>query len=281
MFVDHLAILGVGLIGGSIGLAAKVRDVAGRVVGIGRSESTLARAAAVGAIDTYTTDLASGVASADFVVICTPVDRIAADVMAVAKAAKPSAIITDAGSTKGNIVRELKGKLPPRGAKFIGSHPLAGSEKKGADHARPDLYVGRVVIITPSGDADLPAAERAERFWQALGARTLRMDPFEHDAALAVTSHLPHAAAAGLAGVTPKEWLELSAGGWRDSTRIAGGDPQLWTAIFEANREAVLDSLDRFAERMTAFRTALVNGDSETLMKWLTEAKQVRDALGS
>ena len=281
MLVDHLAILGVGLIGGSIGLAAKVRDVAGRVVGIGRSESTLARAAAVGAIDTFTTDIAAGVAAADVVVICTPVDRIAADVLTVVKAAKPTALVTDAGSTKGNIVAELKGKLPPRGAKFIGSHPLAGSEKKGPEHARPDLFVGRVVIVTPSGDEDLQAAQRIERFWQALGARVVPMDPFEHDSALAVTSHLPHAAAAGLAGVTPVEWLKLTAGGFRDCTRIAAGDPQLWTAIFEANRAAVLGALDEFAERMAAFRTALANGDSETVVKWLTEAKQVRDALGS
>ncbi|MGL6097613.1 MAG: prephenate dehydrogenase [Fimbriiglobus sp.] len=281
MLVEHLTIVGVGLLGGSVGLAAKVRDVAGRVVGVGRSEVLLARAKAVGAIDSFTTDLAAGVAAADLIVVCTPVDRVAADVIAVAAAAKPTALITDVGSTKANIVAELAGKLPPRAAKFVGSHPLAGSEKTGADHARPDLFSGRVVIVTPTGNDDLAAAKRAEEFWQALGATTVRMSPTDHDVALAITSHLPHAAAAGLAGVTPVEWLNLSAGGFRDCTRIAAGDPALWAAIFDANRGAVLAALDRFADRMAAFRAALAAGDSAAVAKWLTEAKQVRDALGS
>ena len=279
--VDHLTIVGVGLLGGSVGLAAKVRDVAGRVVGVGRSEATLARARAVGAIDTFTTDLAAGVAAADVIVVCTPVDRVANDVLAAAKAAKPTAVITDVGSTKAAIVAAVNAKLPQCGARFVGSHPLAGSEKQGADHARPDLFEGRVVVITPTGDADLAAAGRIERFWQALGATVVRMTPTDHDAALATTSHLPHAAAAGLAGVTPLDWLTLTAGGFRDTTRVAAGDPDLWAAIFEANRDAVLESLDGFASRMDEFRRALAAGDRAAVARWLAEGKRVRDALGS
>ncbi|OWK44396.1 prephenate dehydrogenase [Fimbriiglobus ruber] len=279
--VETLTVVGVGLIGGSVGLAAKTRGAARRVVGVGRDERNLARAAAVGAIDTFTSDLSVGVATADLVVVCTPVDRVGADVLAAAAAAPPRAVITDAGSTKGNIVRELAGKLPADRPTFVGSHPLAGSEKKGAAHSRADLFDDRLVIVTPTAETDLEAVSLVELFWQKLGARVVRMDPFEHDRALAVTSHLPHAAASGLAGVTPPAWLGLTAGGFRDCTRIASGDPQLWAAIFEANRDAVTAALDKFTDRMAGLRQALTAGDTAGVIQWLTEAKQVRDALGS
>ena len=281
MQLEQLTIVGVGLIGGSVGLAAKAAGLARRVVGVGRDERTLERAVALGAIDRATKDLSEAAADADLVVVCTPVDRIAADVLTAARAAPPRAIITDAGSTKGNILRELAGKLPPRGAMFIGSHPLAGSEKRGAAHGRADLFHDRLVVVTPTADTDIEALSVVELFWQRLGARVVRMDPFEHDKALAVTSHLPHAAAAGLAGVTPLEWLNLSAGGFRDTTRVAAGDPDLWAAIFAANRDEVLAATDAYLRRMGQFRAALEGRDAAALVAWLTEAKQVRDALGS
>ena len=277
----QLTIVGVGLIGGSVGLGAKARGLAGRVVGVGRDERTLARAQADGAIDTFTTDVAAGVGGADLVVVCTPVDRVAADVLAAATAAPPRGVITDVGSTKGNVVRELAGKLPPAGAMFVGSHPLAGSEKRGSANATPDLFADRVVVVTPTADTDLEAVAVVELFWNRLGARVVRMDPDEHDTALAMTSHLPHAAAGGLAAVTPAEWLPLTAGGFRDTTRIAAGDPDLWAAIFLANREAVLAAADRFAAGMAEFRTHLAAGDRDGLLRWLAAGKRVRDALGS
>lgn len=281
MAVETLCIVGVGLIGGSIGLAAKTRGVAQRVIGVGRDDRALARSITAGVIDHGTTNLAEGVARADLVVVCTPVNRIADDVATVAAAAPAHAIITDAGSTKGNIVRALQGRMPPNGATFIGSHPLAGSEKKGAAHSRGDLFVDRLVVVTPAAGQDLETASVVDLFWQSLGARVIRMDPFEHDEALASTSHLPHAVASGLAGVTPAGWLGLTAGGFRDTTRIAAGDPELWAAIFEANREAVLAALDQFTQRMAVFRTALQNHDHDALCRWLNEGKKVRDALGS
>ncbi len=281
MQIDTLTIVGVGLIGGSIGLAAKANGAANRVVGVGRDERNLARAKAIGAIDRFTTDLATGVADADLVVICTPVDRVARDVLAAAESAPKRAVITDAGSTKGNVVRDLAGKLTLDRANFIGSHPLAGSEKKGAAHSRADLFMGRLVIVTPTLETDLEAAGVVELFWQKLGATVIRMDPFEHDEALALTSHLPHAAASGLAGVTPVGILNLTAGGFRDTTRVAAGDPDLWAAIFAANRDAVLGATDQFLQRMMEFRRAVADGDHAALVRWLAEGKRVRDALGS
>jgi prephenate dehydrogenase len=276
MRVDQLTIVGVGLIGGSVGLAAKSAGLAGRVVGVGRDEPTLARAQAAGAIDTYTTAAAEAARDADLVVVCTPVDRIAADVRACAAAAPARCVLTDAGSTKARLVADLAGE--PR---FVGSHPLAGSERRGAVNGRADLFAGRVVVVTPGPTTDLEAVAVVDRFWQALGAAVVRMDPSEHDRALAFTSHLPHAAAAALAAVTPPEWLSLTAGGFRDSTRIAAGDPALWAAIFRANKDAVLAAVDRFRGRLDEFARLLDSDDGPGLERWLLDGKRVRDALGS
>jgi prephenate dehydrogenase len=281
MQVDQLTIVGVGLIGGSVGLAAKAGGLARRVVGVGRDDRNLARAEASGAIDGFTTDLSEAAKSSDLVVVCTPVDRVAKDVLQAAAVAPARCLITDVGSTKGNIVRALAGKMPAAGATFIGSHPLAGSEKRGSANSKADLFHDRVVVVTPTAETDPEATAVIDLFWRSVGARVIRMDPFEHDTALAVTSHLPHAAASALAGVTPFAWLGLTAGGFRDSTRIAAGDPDLWAAIFEANREAVLGAVDQFAERMTEFRHLLASGDGAGLTRWLADGKRVRDALGS
>jgi cyclohexadieny/prephenate dehydrogenase len=281
MRFEQLTIVGVGLIGGSVGLAAKEAGVARRVVGVGRDERTLARAVAQGAIDRAAADLAEGAADADLVVVCTPVDRVARDVLAAAAAAKPRAILTDAGSTKLGILRDVEAGLPPRGPMFVGSHPLAGSEKRGSAHGRADLFRDKLDVVTPTAKTDPEAAAVVELFWQRLGARVVRMDAAEHDKALAVTSHLPHAAAAALAGVTPPAWLGLTAGGFRDTTRVAGGDPALWAAIFQANRDETVAATDLFLDRMARFRAALVADDGAALTQWLAEGKQVRDALGS
>lgn len=279
--MEQLTIVGVGLIGGSIGLAAKRSGVARRVVGVGRDEHTLARAVALGAIDDYSSTLADAVASADLVVVCTPVDRVAADAVAAAVAAPPRAVITDAGSTKANVVREVAASLPAGSAPFVGSHPLAGSEKKGSAYSRADLFDDRLVIVTPTAETDREAVSVVELFWQSLGARVVRMDPVEHDEALATTSHLPHAVAAALASVTPIQWLTLTAGGFRDTTRIAAGDPELWAAIFEANRDAVLAATDRFSASLAAFRSAVHDNDRAAVVRWLADGKRIRDSLGT
>jgi prephenate dehydrogenase len=278
MLFEQITIVGVGLIGGSIGLATRARSAAGYVVGTGRDANNLAKAQALGAIDHGTTNLAEAVAGSDLIVVCTPVDRIASTILAAAPHCDPGAIFTDGGSTKQNIVSAVAAKLPPHLA-FVPAHPLAGSEKNGVEHARADLFENRLTILTPlEQDA---AAERVAAFWKALGCRIHVMSPEAHDQALAGTSHLPHAVAAAVSGITPIEWLPLSAGGFRDVTRIAGGDPELWTAIFRANRDAVLTALSRFTSRLDEFRRLLDTGDGAGLQRWLAEAKQVRDALGT
>ena len=238
--VQQLTVVGVGLIGGSVGLAAKARGVARRVVGVGRDGPTLERARAGGAIDAFTTELDAGVAEADIVVVCTPVGRLADDAARACRAAPPRCVVTDAGSTKAGILASVTPRLVPGGAAFVGSHPLAGSEKRGAAHGRADLFEDRVVVVTPTPETDLEAVAVVEKFWHALGATTVRLDPEAHDRALAATSHLPHAAASALAAVTPLEVLGLTAGGFRDTTRVAAGDPELWAAIFETNRGPLL-----------------------------------------
>ena len=278
MLFERITVVGVGLIGGSVGLAAKARGVAGRVVGVGRDAGTLARAVELGAIDSFTTDLAEGVSDADLVVVCTPVDTIAEMILRAAPHLRPGAIVTDGGSTKGNIVAAVEGKLP-RGVEYVPAHPLAGAEKNGVEHARADLFEGRGTILTPAAAAD--AVERVTAFWRGLGSRVVTLTPEAHDAALAKTSHLPHAVASALAGATPIDLLPLSAGGFRDVTRIAAGDPHLWGAIFEANRDCVLAALAVFTDRLSEFRKLLEAGDRAGLARWLTEGKQVRDALGS
>jgi cyclohexadieny/prephenate dehydrogenase len=278
---NTVTIVGVGLIGGSIGLAVKSRGLARQVIGVGRDARTLERAREAGVIDQAAINLEDGVASADLIVVCTPVDRIAEDVVRSARFAPRRAVITDAGSTKGNILRELQGRLSPEQALFVGSHPLAGSEKKGAVNARADLFANRLVVVTPTADTDLEAVAVVERFWRLLEARVIRMDPELHDRALATTSHLPHAVASALAGVTPVEWLPLTAGGFCDSTRIAAADPALWTAIFLANQAAVLAATEQYLQRLSAFRDALAAGNAPAIHDWLAEGKVVRDALGS
>ncbi len=301
MLFDRITIVGVGLIGGSVGLAAKARNVARCVVGTGRDPRNLAKAKLLGAIDRGTTDLADAVREADLIVVCTPVDRIAETILRAAPHCKSGAIFTDGGSTKVGIIAAVNGRLP-EGVAFVPAHPIAGSEKNGVENARADLFENRLTILTPAGlggtgilacesnraQAGMPvppkvgdAVECVSAFWQALGSRIATMSPEDHDRALASTSHLPHAVASAVAGVTPLEWLPFAAGGFRDVTRIAGGDPHLWTAIFQANRDAVLAALTQFTTRLDEFRRLLETGDGAGLGQWLAEAKQVHDALGT
>ncbi|QDU20074.1 prephenate dehydrogenase [Urbifossiella limnaea] len=279
MRFEQITIVGVGLIGGSVGLAAKAKGVAARVVGVGRDRAKLDAAVTLGAIDAGTTSLAEGVAGASLVVVCTPVDRISSTIVDAAPFAPPDALFTDAGSTKRNLHAAARAALKP-GQAFVPAHPLAGSEKAGCEHGRADLFESRVNILTPE-PGDEAAAERVATFWRALGSRVVRMTADDHDTALATTSHLPHVVAATTAGVTPPEWLQLTAGGWRDTTRIAGGDPGMWVPIFLANRDAVLAATQQFTTRLAEFRLLLEAGDGAGLGRWLAEAKQVRDALGS
>jgi prephenate dehydrogenase len=275
-----VTIIGVGLIGGSIGLALRERKLAERVIGVGRRAATLRKAKQLGIVNATTLRLEEGVAEADLVVVATPISQIVDQVCAAAPACRPGTLITDAGSTKATIVESLNGQIPDS-IRFVGSHPLAGSEKSGPEAATADLFEGRVVVVTPSRTTHNGAAEDAADFWSALGATVFLMSPEEHDAALASTSHLPHLLASLLAGATPRADLPLTATGWQDTTRIAAGDPELWTQIFLDNKRNVLKSLARFEKTMHRAKAAIERGDAKTLNRLLTEAKAIRDAVGS
>jgi prephenate dehydrogenase len=275
---DNLALVGVGFLGGSVGLAARRHGVVRRVVGTDRDPDILRRARSRGILDETFADVATAVAQADLVVVCTPVDRIAEQVLAAAPHCRPGTLLTDVGSTKAAILRALEGRLPP-GVAFVGSHPLAGSEKNGPDHADAALFEGRLVILSAAATED-DAVERAAGFWKGLGARVRVMDAEEHDRALALTSHLPHLVSSALAATVPAELLDLAATGFRDATRLAAGCSDVWAPIFLANHEALLAALKAYQDRLDRFRTALESGDRQRIAQLLIEGKE-RSARGT
>ncbi|HUG90817.1 MAG TPA: prephenate dehydrogenase/arogenate dehydrogenase family protein [Planctomycetaceae bacterium] len=278
-FATSVAVIGVGLIGGSIAAGLKRLGFTGPVIGAGRNRARLEQAHARGLIDSIADDVATAASSADLIVVSTPVDRIVEDVRAAADACHPGTLLTDAGSVKQHICRSLENALPG-GATFIGSHPLAGSEKRGFEHADAHLFEGRVCVVTPDGRTPPEALHRLKAFWRFLGMSVLEMPADEHDAALARTSHLPHVAAAALADAVPPDLYELAGTGFRDTTRIAAGSPDLWVGILLDNAESLLAALDAYAERFQDFREAVARRDAARLRQLLGVAKQNRDALG-
>lgn len=275
MHIKTLAIVGVGLIGGSIALAARRRGSAARIVGIDRQQETLDRAIREGMLDEAGTDLKAA-ACADLILFCTPVNCIAAQVIEAAAHCRPGTLLSDTGSTKAAILRDVRGRLPP-GVEFIGSHPLAGSEKHGSAYASAQLLEGRLVIVTPQSETTDNALSRIRDFWLELGARVQVMDADDHDRALSLTSHLPHLVSAALAGILPPELYELTAAGFRDTTRLAAGQPSLWSAIFQSNQTHLLSAIDRLDEQLRHFRKALLDGDWAAVESLLLQGKKVRD----
>ncbi len=271
-----VAIIGVGLIGGSIGLALRARGRARRIVGIGRNPAALDEARRLGAIDEGTTEPARGLAAAEVAVVCTPVTRIGDDIRTAAEHGPESILVTDAGSTKRRIVEAVE-RDPRSRAVFVAGHPIAGSERNGVTHARSDLFEGRVCVLTPTERTPADRLDRARAFWSMLGCRTVEIDPAAHDEALALTSHLPHAVAAALAASVPGEARALAAGAYRDGTRVAGSDAGLWTAIFRENRVPVLQALARFQDQLDQFRQALEADAENELHAWWDAARARRN----
>jgi len=277
---ENVAIVGVGLIGGSVGLALRKREMAEKVIGIGHRQVSLRIARRVGAVTNTTVDMAKGVAEADLAIVCTPVGRIVEDVRLAAKHCRRGTLITDAGSVKRSIVEALDEGLPNR-CRFLGGHPLAGSEKSGAANASAELFQGRVAVITPTKNTLAEDFDLMEEFWQDLGSMVVQMSAEEHDRALAVTSHLPHLAAAALSATIPERLFRLTGTGLRDTTRLASSDPELRLQILAANRDYVLSALEQYGAKLTAFHAALRDNDQAALNGLLTQAKKNRDALGS
>ena len=275
---DAIVIIGIGLIGGSIAAALKKRGFTGRILGVGRNPSRLEAARQAGLIDEGTTDLTAAAARGSLLIFCTPVDLIIDGVLTAAKSCHDGTLITDAGSVKGGICQALAGKLPQR-VTFIGSHPLAGSEKQGFEHADADLFDGRFCVVTPYQTTASDQMTRLRDFWQSLGCTVVELSAAEHDQALAQTSHVPHVVAAALASTVSASNRDLTATGFRDTTRIASGDPALWAAIMLSNADEIVGGLGRFSNRLKDFHNAISNQDATTLKNLLQHAKTNRDLL--
>ena len=272
-------IVGVGLLGGSIGLALRHRHLVGEIVGVGRPGNPPLAALEIGAVDRIEESIAVAARDADLIICCAPVQQIPEHAVACAAVMDPSGLITDVGSTKLTIAEHIAhssaGKL------FIGSHPLAGGTGSGCRFAKDDLLVGSLVVVTPLPTSSPELIGRTEQLWRALGARTSCMSPEQHDVALAQTSHLPHILAAALAGATPRELLPLTATGWQSTTRVAAGNAELWRQILEENRLPALQALQNFGKVLAQWVAALENNDGHALQQLLEEGKETRDALGS
>jgi cyclohexadieny/prephenate dehydrogenase len=281
---QRIAIIGAGLIGGSVARAALEKHAAGAVSLWDRDAAALKRAGEIG-FGEPAASIEAAVATADAVFFCVPVGAIGAAAKASVGAMKPGAIATDVGSVKGNVARDLKAAAGP-GVHVIPGHPIAGTEKSGPDAGFASLFEGRWCILTPEsgGDADYQAAvDKLAAFWTKLGSKVERMDAQRHDMVLAVTSHIPHliaynivATAHDMESVTEGEVVKFSAAGFRDFTRIAASDPIMWRDVFLNNRDAVLEVLGRFDDDLTALRKAIRNGDGETLFNLFTHARGIR-----
>lgn len=274
---EKAVIVGVGLLGGSIGLALRQRNLADRVLGVGRSQSTLQRAMALGAISEFIDDLDLACQGADLIVVCTPVQSIAGYLTrCLGSQLADGCLVTDVGSTKERICS----LIPADGhSRFCGSHPVAGSDRSGVDYASADLFQNRLAIVTPTEKTDPQLADRTELFWQSLGCRTVVMSPAEHDQAIARVSHLPHLVAAALAAATDERLLPLVGAGWSDTTRIAAGNVELWQQIVEENRAAILAALKEYSVSLTQWIRAIERDDSGLLVDLLEAGKNKRDAV--
>jgi prephenate dehydrogenase len=274
---QRLTILGVGLLGGSIGLAVKSRISGCRVVGYGHRSQSLEAARQMGALDEDYEEAVAAVRGADWVILCTPVSLFAPVLRQIAPHLERGTVVSDVGSTKRSVVRAGE-ELLPAGVHFVGSHPMAGSEKRGVQFARADLFDGAICITTPTVRTNPSALEAVERFWQTLGMRTTQLAPEAHDRLLADISHLPHVVAAALVAMQEDAAFDLSGKGFLDVTRIASGDAGLWRDILLDNRDNVLQSIKRLGERFRELEVLLEAQQSQALEAWLRAAAERRHA---
>lgn len=280
--IRELAIVGVGLLGGSVAKGARLGGLARRIVGVGRNADRLRPAVDDGTLDLAVTDLDAGVREAEVIVLAAPVLAIEGLLERVWRAAPAGALVTDVGSTKRHIVRSAERLAAARPLAFVGSHPMAGSEQAGYRVARADLFRGATVVVTPTEATELAALKKTTEFWEALGARVTALDPETHDRTVAAISHLPHLIACALvdgAGRVEPAALELAARGFRDTTRIAAGDPDMWTEIFLANRDALTAGIEAFREALADLQRVIDAGGAEALRAELARIKSIREQL--
>ncbi len=280
---EKIALVGVGLLGGSLGLAVRERHLASRVVGYVRRQASVLECEQAGAVDSATTDLLNAVEHADLIVLCTPLAQMAEVTAKMLPVLRPGCIVTDVGSVKASVVSELEPLLTGTGAYFIGSHPMAGAEKMGVVAARTNLFEGAICAVTPTSKSPPKLVARIEELWKSVGGRPLRLSPELHDDLVSRSSHLPHVVAAELANyvlspVHPKEQGMLCATGFRDTTRIASGSTEMWRDISLANRKNLARVLGVFIEDLQEFQIALENKDEKVIEEFFAKAKERRDA---
>ncbi|MEE1878494.1 prephenate/arogenate dehydrogenase family protein [Altererythrobacter litoralis] len=281
MSIEKVAIIGLGLLGGSIGLAVKARAPGITTSGFDADPAVRAKATERGLTDNVHESAADAVRDADLVILCVPVGAMREAAAEIADVLPPRAIVSDVGSSKQSVAEDLAAALP--GAIVIPAHPVAGTEQSGPEAGFATLFVNRWCILTPPAGADEAAVETLAEFWRKLGARIEIMDPQHHDLVLAVTSHIPHLIAYTIVGtasdleeVTQGEVIKYSAGGFRDFTRIAASDPTMWRDVFLHNKVAVLEMLGRFTEDLTALQRAIRSGDGDTLHELFSRTRAIR-----
>ncbi|MEN3931632.1 prephenate/arogenate dehydrogenase family protein [Microvirga sp. W0021] len=279
---DHITIVGAGLIGSSIVRAVKQQNAAKHITVVDGSQQVIDRVAALKIADTQTTDIASGVRDADLVILCVPVGAMGTVAEAMAAHLKSGAIVSDVGSTKASVIRQVAPHLP-KGVHFIPAHPVAGTEYSGPDAGFSTLFNNRWSILTPTDGTDQALVEKMRTLWESFGSNVEIMEPQHHDLVLAITSHVPHLIAYNIVGtaadlekVTQSEVIKFSAGGFRDFTRIAASDPTMWRDVFLNNREAVLEMLGRFNEDIAVLTRAIRNGDGDALFELFSKTRTIR-----
>jgi cyclohexadieny/prephenate dehydrogenase len=282
VLVQRLVIVGLGLIGSSIARAARSQGLAAEIVAVDHSETVVKRVRELALADVATTDLEAAVAGADLVILCVPVGACGALAARMAPHLAAGCIVSDVGSVKGCVVRDVQPHLPA-GVHLVPAHPVAGTEYSGPDAGFATLFANRWCIVTPPEEADGMAVARVRAFWEGMGSNVEIMTPQHHDMVLAITSHLPHliaynivGTAADLEAVTQSEVIKFSAGGFRDFTRIAASDPTMWRDVFLHNREAVLDMIGRFNEDLSALARMIRWGDGDGLHALFTRTRTIR-----
>ncbi len=291
---QRIALIGLGLLGSSIARVAKREGLADQIAGCARSKATRDKALELGFVDSVHEDPTKAVAGADIVFLCTHVGSYGAIAAKISKALKEGAIITDVGSVKRSVISDVRPHVPA-GVHFVPGHPVAGTEHSGPEAGFAELFSGRHCILTPEPDCDTAAVEKVSQFWRRAGMDVETMDADHHDRVLAVTSHLPHLIAYTIVAtvsdleaqlsseagedstlVETSEVIRYSAGGFRDFTRIAASDPEMWRDVFLNNREAILEMLGRFSEDLTALQRAIRWGEGETLEALFRRTREIR-----
>jgi prephenate dehydrogenase len=279
-----MTVVGVGLIGGSLARVARERGLVSRIVGLGRGRENLQKALELGVIDAMETDWAKGMLGADLVVLATPVEGIVQLLSKIGDLCGDDTIVTDVGSVKGSIVREAERTLP-RPGRFVGGHPIAGTENSGVDASFPSLFTDRKTILTPTDRTDPEALERVRRLWEEAGSNVVVMDTDNHDRVMGFVSHLPHIVAYSLVHTIYSEdrregdLARFSAGGFLDFTRIASSHPEMWRDICLMNRKALLEAVDSYALTLDKFRTMISAGDGKGLEEHFDQCRRTRAGL--